>query len=58
MTAPDLRSDETKMEDARVQRNIAHERERCALIAERFQPDLDDPRSNQEQLAALIRGHS
>lgn len=33
MTAPDLRSDETKAQDERVKRAVAAERERCAKIA-------------------------
>jgi hypothetical protein len=33
MGAPDLRSDETKYQDARVAAAVARERERCAEIA-------------------------
>lgn len=31
------------------------ERERCAKLVEEFNPNLDDSRRNQDQLAALIR---
>jgi hypothetical protein len=39
MSAPDLRSDETKYNDDRVNKAIAAERERCAQTAE-AEPEL------------------
>lgn len=36
MTEADLRSDETKAQDERVDRAVAAERERCAKLAEQY----------------------
>lgn len=38
-----------------LQAGIDAERERCAKVSERFKVNLDDARSAQNQLAALIR---
>lgn len=57
MNQPDLRSDETKAQDARVARAVAAERERCAKIAERSARSASyDEKLCAQHIASQIRG--
>ena len=52
--AIDLRSDETKFWDSQIAKAVAHERERCAKIAEA----IDSGRGNESEIASAIRRRS